>query len=681
MALLDNLEIKATGSVSDALSKIDQLVDRIESISSVKRSVNISTSFGDSQNQIKNLQNTISRLNAAITATAKRVKNFDFANMQFPESSFLSVTHMANAYTDLEYAARQAYVAMEAAHNIGSLAMPENITKLSDAIDNLSGKVGKMKTEVAHNARQAQREIDNSAKESEHSISLAHNVIADKLSNLFASIKRIAFYRVIRSAIKAVTQGFQEGIRNAYQWAVENNHAFQQVMDTYATKSLYLKNTLGALASTVLTALLPSVESLVNAFVWGTNIVNEFIAAITGQSSFLMAKEVATVFADSVENATKKQKELNQQLMAFDELNVITTPRNNGRGADELLDLSDAFEEVNVSEKMQSIADAIKNAIPLIGTTIAENLPGILAGIGAAAMFTTFFGGAIKTALSNALFGGGGAEGVQSIINSLMNNKVFTFVVGLGAIIGGVFLSNEAGKALANGEVFKGIAEGIGGAIAAAIGGKFLAATFGISSGLGITMGAELSVVVTLASWVFNTEKGKAFIEGVGEEIESILTTGKGTAGETVNGIPKFQKNSIAGFEFISDTTNRVAASIGMSTNKSYVTPISADDFDQSPIIKKYAGGGLPEMGSVFVAGEVPGQAEMVGNINGRTGVASGQEITGIADAVYATGNEEANLLRELVAVVKAGGGSMQPSAAFGRFASQSIRLYKGVTG
>lgn len=56
---------------------------------------------------------------------------------------------------------------------------------------------------------------------------------------------------------------------------------------------------------------------------------------------------------------------------------------------------------------------------------------------------------------------------------------------------------------------------------------------------------------------------------------------------------------------------------------------------------------GLGSQGSIYVAGEVPGQAEMVGNINGKTGVASGKEITGIGDAVRTTGAVEAELLRE----------------------------------
>ena len=62
--------------------------------------------------------------------------------------------------------------------------------------------------------------------------------------------------------------------------------------------------------------------------------------------------------------------------------------------------------------------------------------------------------------------------------------------------------------------------------------------------------------------------------------------------------------------------------------------------------IKGYAQGGMPDMGSLFVAGETYGQTEWVGNINGKTGVASGQEITGIAQAIRETSSQEIALLQ-----------------------------------
>ena len=60
--------------------------------------------------------------------------------------------------------------------------------------------------------------------------------------------------------------------------------------------------------------------------------------------------------------------------------------------------------------------------------------------------------------------------------------------------------------------------------------------------------------------------------------------------------------------------------------------------------IKGYATGGYPDSFSMFMAGE-NGVPELLGTVGGRTAVAGGAEITGIADAVYSTGQTEASLL------------------------------------
>lgn len=64
-------------------------------------------------------------------------------------------------------------------------------------------------------------------------------------------------------------------------------------------------------------------------------------------------------------------------------------------------------------------------------------------------------------------------------------------------------------------------------------------------------------------------------------------------------------------------------------------------------VLNKFEYGGFPDQGSLFLAGETYGQSEWVGNINGRTGVTSGAEITGIADAIYSTSAQEMELLRQ----------------------------------
>lgn len=62
--------------------------------------------------------------------------------------------------------------------------------------------------------------------------------------------------------------------------------------------------------------------------------------------------------------------------------------------------------------------------------------------------------------------------------------------------------------------------------------------------------------------------------------------------------------------------------------------------------VQKFATGGFPETGQLFIANEAG--PEMVGRMNGRSAVANSDQITdGIASAVYMANREQNQLLRE----------------------------------
>ena len=68
--------------------------------------------------------------------------------------------------------------------------------------------------------------------------------------------------------------------------------------------------------------------------------------------------------------------------------------------------------------------------------------------------------------------------------------------------------------------------------------------------------------------------------------------------------------------------------------------------------IDHFATGGFPERGSLFLANEAG--AELVGTVGGKTAVASNNEITGIAEAVYSTGATQSSLLATAVDLLNA---------------------------
>ena len=213
------------------------------------------------------------------------------------------------------------------------------------------------------------------------------------LSNLWHSFARIAGYRALRTAIKAITQGFSQGIEHLYEWSRIVGNEFKASMDSIATSAHYLRDSLGAMASPLLDALAPALEILVDKFVSLLNIANQFFSALTGKTTWRKAVRTPTEWAkatddatDSTKKATEAQKKLNKALMDFDEIHLLTTSTTKGSnpkspsasGNDSGIDATH-FEEVPIASWIQDIKDAIdKGDWYGAGKLLADKLNGML---------------------------------------------------------------------------------------------------------------------------------------------------------------------------------------------------------------------------------------------------------------------------------------------------------------
>ena len=201
---------------------------------------------------------------------------------------------------------------------------------------------------------------------------------AKGFKTFIASIGRIAFYRAIRTAIKAVTQGFQEGIKNAYFWAKEVGNQFAASMDTIKTATNYLKNSLGAMVAPLLNSLAPAIDFIIDKFVDLLNIVNQVFALLGGQSTWFKALKYPAEYMEETAGATAKaRKELKLWLASFDELNIIPNQKDTGRGggAGDALDYGSMFEEVDLQNPLK---EAIESGDwEGLGRLLAEKLNGL----------------------------------------------------------------------------------------------------------------------------------------------------------------------------------------------------------------------------------------------------------------------------------------------------------------
>lgn len=690
------------------------------------------------------------------------------------------------------------------------------------------------------------------------------------LGNLWHSFARIAGYRALRTAIKAITQGFSQGIEHLYQWSALVGNNFKQSMDSIATSAHYLRDSLGAMASPLIDALAPALEILVDKFVSLLNIANQFFAALTGKTTWRKAVRTPTEWkaatddaTDSTKKATEAQKKLNKALMDFDEIHLLTTSTTkgsnpsspSGSGGDSGID-STHFEEVPIASWIQEIKDAIDNGDWYgAGKLLADKLNGMLDSFDAKA-----FGEKIGEKVENGLkfylgfmdnfhwetLGIKAGDFINGILSKIDPNDLGRAMVAkfqaalkfLGNFLTTVDLSplgtafGVAFNELFSAETMQNLAKSISGAINNAIGiaynfittadlgkaafnimdGLFTAisdinwATFGSTVGkLGISLINAIKEaigyaithidVVLQAIWDFVGallgELWNYLLDGIGgllkefwqyvkdnfwssgvddgngrKDSPASMSGSYGTgyaapsvtsegSSDTLSWTEKIKKNleEINGKDYkvkLTDSNNGIKNSAtsagslvgakglgglkssysskvsvsglsGAASNvekllqmgklkKSYTTDLvfrtsvttaksgstggtTKSLLTKSQLVKvlsAYAQGGFPSddltQGSLFVAGEMPGQAEMVGSINGKTGVASGKEITGIGDAVRETGANEAALLREQNQLLrqilaKSGSVTLAPSAAAGRWVSQSQAAYARATG
>lgn len=220
----------------------------------------------------------------------------------------------------------------------------QGFTEQLKRVEAATRRAEKAQTALAKSTASTNREV----KTSHHTFSLANTA----LGRFWNSIKRIAFYRAIRSALKSITQGFAEGIENLYYWSQAWDTSFAPKMDQLATAQLYLKNGFASMWSPLIEYAIPIIDTVIDRMVDMFNVVQELFAKLTGAATWNKAVKYPVTYKDALDDAAGSAKALNNILMDFDEINAINTPKSGSRGsAGDEKDYSKMFElvQTNVS--------------------------------------------------------------------------------------------------------------------------------------------------------------------------------------------------------------------------------------------------------------------------------------------------------------------------------------------
>ncbi|MCM1223008.1 MAG: hypothetical protein NC548_52010, partial [Lachnospiraceae bacterium] len=283
--------------------------------------------------------------------------------------------------------------------------------------------------------------------------------VTSGFQQLFASLKRIAMYRLVRFMFSQLTKALREGMNNMYQYSLLMDGQFAKSMDSCATSFLYLKNSMGAMVAPIINILAPALDLIVDKVVNLFNLINQLFARLSGAKTYTAAKKMATSYAESAEDAANKTKKAAKEIKdatgSIDELNIISQNDNDSDSGSDIPDYASMFEELPIDNAISEFADKLKLAFELenweeLGKLLGDKFNEIVdsidwAGIGR--KIGNYLDGAIKTAyyfLKTADFYALGKRIAELINNALAEIDgeyigrllVRSFTAGLDVLIG-----------------------------------------------------------------------------------------------------------------------------------------------------------------------------------------------------------------------------------------------------
>ncbi len=369
MPTVETLEIEIKKNASDASSGIQGLVT---ALTNLKTAASGGAGLTAAVNQIRRLGaelNGITGANSGLSttlSTLQSISSIDFSNLREAARNVRSLSG-----------------ATASARGASTPEVPRG--------DSGSVNINSTSADVARTARDAEKateSVSKSSKKASGGLSVLKSQLGGLVSPLGKVVKmfgRIAMYRLVRSAIKAISTAAKEGVNNLVMYSAALNStdaaAANATMSEYATTLLQVKNTLGAALMPILTALLPVINTIASAFITAANAVNMFFQALQGKTTFTKAKKSTVDYAKSLKTATGAAKELQKTLLGFDEINRLNAENNGGGGAAGA-DFSNMFEEAEINEKVKKFAEKTQKIIDMINDFIHSVIGILITSIG-----------------------------------------------------------------------------------------------------------------------------------------------------------------------------------------------------------------------------------------------------------------------------------------------------------
>lgn len=184
--------------------------------------------------------------------------------------------------------------------------------------------------------------------------------------SLFRMLGMSLLFSGVSRAISAVSDGAKSGFENLAQYSNSTNSAISSLMSSMTR----LKNSFATAFAPVLTVVAPIMSRFIDMISRAITYVGMFVAALTGQNSFVKAVGVQEDYAASLDrtskNAKKASKQTKDYLSSLDEVHKVSASESTGTddsGGYKAPTPSEMFGTVPVANSIKGIADKIKKLI------------------------------------------------------------------------------------------------------------------------------------------------------------------------------------------------------------------------------------------------------------------------------------------------------------------------------
>ena len=228
-------------------------------------------------------------------------------------------------------------ISIDVKTNAGNAA--SQFRSLSEAIRSVSNATSSVRG-ANSGASSSMNDVSSSARSAASSSKSAARAIDDvsksakkaqaPMGSFAASLKRIAYYRLLRTILKEIAQALKEGLENVYAWSKAGGDMGQiaGALDRISSAGAQLKNQLGAAFGELLAALEPVIVALINLLTQLAQALTWVIALLSGQGYYPVAKQITKDWKEAKGAASAYKN----TILGFDEINRLNDEGGGGGG-------------------------------------------------------------------------------------------------------------------------------------------------------------------------------------------------------------------------------------------------------------------------------------------------------------------------------------------------------------